>query len=111
MALASKAAVVPLPLVLLLMDVYPLGRLPARWRAWGAPEARAVGREKVPYALLAAVAAAVALAGNHARAISAPIGSDPPGSRLAVLADGLTFYLPRTGGPGGPPPPSQPPAP
>src|SRR2546427_563635 len=53
MALASKAAVVPLPLVLLLMDVYPLGRLPARWRTWGAPEARAVWREKGPYAPLA----------------------------------------------------------
>jgi len=101
MALASKAAVVPLPLVLLLMDVYPLGRLPARWRAWGAPEARAVWREKVPYALLAAVAAAVALAVNHARAISAPIESYPPSSRLAMLAYGLTFYVQRTVAPVG----------
>src|SRR3989449_9637971 len=110
MALASKAAGVPLPLGLLLMAVQPLGRLPARWRAWGAPEARAVWREKVPYALLAAVAAAVALAVNHARAISAPIESDPPSSRLAMLPYGVTFSAPRTLAPVGLSPLYEPPA-
>src|SRR2546425_6780194 len=101
MALASKAAVVPLPLVLLLMDVYPLGRLPARWRAWGAPEARAVWREKVPYALLAAVAAAVALAVDHAGALFAPNESYPPRSTPALLSYGLPFYVATTVAPGG----------
>src|SRR5256712_9151107 len=78
MALASKAAVVPLPLVLLLMDVYPLGRPPARWRAGGAPEARAAGREKEPHALLAAGAAAVPLAGDTTRTHYLPHRAVPP---------------------------------
>src|SRR3989441_519972 len=100
-ALASKAAVVPLPLVLLLRAVFPPGRLPARWRGGGAPGARAGGRKRGPSALRAAVAAAVARGVNHARAIPAPIESSPPSSRLAMLAYRLTFYVERTVAPVG----------
>lgn len=96
LALASKAAVVPLPLVLLVLDVYPLGRLGVRWRRWAASETRAVWLEKVPYALLAAIAAAIALAVNHTRGISSSIESYPPSARWAMLSYGLMFYLERT---------------
>ena len=34
LALLSKSIVMTLPLVLLLLDVYPLGRLPLRWGMW-----------------------------------------------------------------------------
>jgi tetratricopeptide (TPR) repeat protein len=96
LALASKAAVVPLPLVLLVLDVYPLGRLQVRWREWGTSGARAVWLEKVPYALLAVAAAAIALAVNHAEGRSSSIGAHPPSARGAMLSYGLLFYLQKT---------------
>jgi tetratricopeptide (TPR) repeat protein len=96
MALASKAAVVPLPLVLLVLDVYPLGRLQVRWREWGTSGARAVWLEKVPYAVLAVAAAAIALAVNHTEGRSSSMGAYPPSARWAMLSYGLTFYLEKT---------------
>jgi hypothetical protein len=53
LAPASKAIVMTLPAVLVLTDVYPLGRLGPRWRDRVAPRARAIWLEKIPYALLA----------------------------------------------------------
>jgi protein O-mannosyl-transferase len=60
LALASKSIVMGLPLVLVILDVYPLRRLGAGPRDWVAPHAWAVWREKIPFALLAGGAAAVA---------------------------------------------------
>jgi len=51
-----KGVVVTLPLLLVVLDVYPLRRLPDRWRDWLAPAERQVWAEKVPYGLLALVA-------------------------------------------------------
>lgn len=96
LALGSKAAVVPLPVVLLVLDAYPLRRLGSQLRDWTAREARSVWLEKLPYALLAAVAATIALAVNHARWIAAPLTSYPPAARLAMLSYGLVFYVERT---------------
>ncbi len=53
LALASKSIVMGLPLVLLLLDIYPLGRLGPRVRDWWSAQARPVWREKIPFALLA----------------------------------------------------------
>src|SRR5262249_50803102 len=52
-ALLAKSLAVPLPLTLLLLDVYPLRRRGVGWRA--------LLVEKVPYASLAVAAGAVAL--------------------------------------------------
>src|SRR5262249_1835451 len=57
LAFLSKSIVMTLPLVLVLLDFYPLRRLPWQWRAWLGPESRAVWREKIPYV-------AVSLAGG-----------------------------------------------
>src|SRR5207302_9378053 len=59
LALAAKAVVVTLPLLLVVLDVYPLRRLPDRWRDWLAPAVRRLWAEKVPYVLLALVASGV----------------------------------------------------
>jgi len=60
-ALLSKSIAVSVPVVLLILDVYPLRRLggPVGW--WSA-SARQAYREKIPFVLLAGVASAVAFA-------------------------------------------------
>ena len=49
LALLSKSIVMTLPLVLLLLDVYPLGRLQLRRGMWREATTRALLREKLPY--------------------------------------------------------------
>ena len=49
LALLSKSIVMTLPLVLVLLDLYPLGRLPLRWGMWREASARTVLKEKLPY--------------------------------------------------------------
>src|SRR6266568_4025647 len=97
-ALLSKSMVVNLPVVLLILDVYPLRRLggPIGW--WSEP-ARRVYVEKIPFVLLAAAASAIAVMAQssvHAAASLAQLGV--PG-RLAVSVYGLSFYLGKTGVP------------
>ena len=52
LALGSKASVVTLPLILLLLDVYPLRRLPAAVWQWPRLSFRPVLTEKLPYLVL-----------------------------------------------------------
>src|SRR5438034_977960 len=59
-ALLSKSMVVNLPIVLLILDVYPLRRLGGAIGWWGEP-ARRVYVEKIPFVLLATAAAAIAV--------------------------------------------------
>ncbi len=60
LALTSKSIVMGLPLALVILDVYPLRRLPSHPRTWIRAEARPVWREKIPFAALAVGAAATA---------------------------------------------------
>jgi hypothetical protein len=78
-ALLSKGSALPLPVVLLLLDVYPLRRL--RDRGAGALVA-----EKIPLVVVAAVAAAANLyASRHGAVLTAGADSDA-GARLVVAA-------------------------
>jgi len=84
-ALLSKAAAMPLPAVLLLLDVYPLGR--ARVLGW-----RRCLLEKLPWAAVAAVGAGVAL-----RVVLTSTGvtgyeTYGLGSRVAMTAYAFIFY-------------------
>src|SRR5437867_13187544 len=60
LALLSKSMVANLPIVLLILDVYPLRRLGGAIGWWSEP-ARRVYVEKIPFVLLAAAAAAIAV--------------------------------------------------
>ena len=60
LALLSKSIVMTLPLVLLLLDVYPLGRLSLTWGTWRSLRTRAVLLEKLPYLALAVAGGATA---------------------------------------------------
>ncbi len=94
LSLLSKASGVTLPLVLLVIDVYPLRRLgPGKWFG---PLARRTWWEKVPFLLLAAAAAAIApLAQQDAGAV-ATLRAHDVAARLAQSFYGLAFYLWKT---------------
>jgi protein O-mannosyl-transferase len=96
LSLLSKASGVTLPLVLLVLDVYPLRRLSGGPGMWFGPLARRVWWEKVPFFLLAAGAAAIApLAQSEAGAVAA-LRIHGITARLAQSLYGLVFYLWKT---------------
>jgi hypothetical protein len=91
-ALLSKAPAITLPVVLLILDVYPLGRLgPGRWLGRGA---RRVYREKVPFAALSLVFAALAV-WARARAMT-PVPGLGAEARVARACYNVGFYLVKT---------------
>ena len=91
-ALLSKSMAVSLPIVLLILDVYPLRRLGGSI-GWGRAPARKVLLEKLPFVLLAgAVAATILLVNFRVRNMASLEGLSVLG-RLAVSAYGLAFYL------------------
>jgi len=83
-ALLSKAAAMPLPAVLLLLDVYPLQR--ARIIGW-----RRCLIEKLPWAAIAAIGAFIALRVLTGTGVTG-YGIYGPGSRLAMTAYTFSFY-------------------
>jgi tetratricopeptide (TPR) repeat protein len=95
LALAAKPMAVSLPVVLLVLDAYPLRRL-AGWRT---REGRAVLLEKVPFALLALAASAVAVAAMASAGPLTPLASLGVPERVAVSLYGVAFYLAKTAAP------------
>src|SRR6058998_1202656 len=94
-ALLSKSMVVNLPVVLLILDVYPLRRLGGAVGWWSEP-ARRVYVEKIPFVLLAAAASAIALMAQSSVHAPASLAQLSVPGRLAVSAYGLSFYLWKT---------------
>ena len=84
-ALLSKAAAMPLPALLVLLDVYPLGR--ARALGW-----RRVMLEKLPWAILAAAGALMALIAVYSATGVTDYRRYGPGARLAMTAYTFVFY-------------------
>ncbi len=94
-ALLSKSMAVSLPVVLLILDVYPLRRLggPVGW--WSA-STRQVYTEKIPFVLLAGVVSAVAFTAlSHSPALES-LNKWSPIDRLGISGFGLGFYLWKT---------------
>ena len=91
LALASKAMAVTLPAVLLLLDVYPLGRFgPGRWLR------RDVWLEKLPFALLSAAAAILAIVAQRSVGTLSDLRDVGIVERLGLTAYGLVFYVWKT---------------
>lgn len=93
LALASKSIVMGLPLVLVLLDIYPLGRLGPRVRGWWGAQARPVWREKIPFALLAVAAGAAAYLVQRSAGYLTP--ADPAG-RIGMVAYNVWFHVWKT---------------
>src|SRR5438128_2602179 len=87
--------VVNLPIVLLILDVYPLRRLGGSIGWWSEP-ARRVYVEKVPRVLLAPAASAVALMAQPSHNTMVSVVQLSALGRLAVSVYGLSFYLWKT---------------
>ncbi len=83
-ALLSKAAAMPMPAVLLLLDIYPLRRLHAGWKR--------LVYEKVPYMALALATAAVALIALRRGATVTSYDHYGAGARLGMVSYSLLFY-------------------
>jgi len=90
LSLLCKAWGMTLPVVLLVLDVYPLRRLGTGRRTAGV-----LLLEKIPYAALATVAAVLAVHGAAVEAMR-PLGQHGPLARLAQAAYGTCFYLVKT---------------
>ena len=91
-ALLSKSMVVNLPVVLLILDVYPLRRLGGAIGWWSEP-ARRVYVEKIPFVLLAAAASAIAVMAQLSFHAALSVAQLSVPGRLAISAYGLSFYL------------------
>ncbi|MEX2222093.1 MAG: tetratricopeptide repeat protein [Candidatus Rokuibacteriota bacterium] len=83
-SLLSKAAAMPLPAVLLLLDLYPLRRRDAGWKR--------LVIEKLPYAALAAAAAVVALIALPRGTTVTSYDSYGVAARVGMVAYSLVFY-------------------
>ncbi|HNW43385.1 MAG TPA: tetratricopeptide repeat protein [Elusimicrobiales bacterium] len=94
LALLSKGMAVTLPAALLVLDIYPLRRLPGDPRRWLAPENRRVWAEKIPFFALAALFGAVGYAGQ-AHGITSYRQSGL-GQRAAQVLFGTFFYVRKT---------------
>src|SRR3989454_5694637 len=95
LALLSKSMVVNLPVVLLILDVYPLRRLGGAVGWWSEP-VRRVYVEKIPFVLLAAAASGIALLAQLSHDTMVSVVQLSGLGRLAVSVYGLSFYLWKT---------------
>jgi len=85
-ALLAKAAAMPLPAILLLLDAYPLGR------ARGAAGWRRVLVEKIPWAILGTAGALMALRAVYTGTAVTGYARYGPGARLAMTVYTFVFY-------------------
>jgi protein O-mannosyl-transferase len=93
LSLAAKSSGMTLPLVLILLDIYPLRRLPGG-RARRAPvSSMRVLLEKAPYLVLAVAAGTVAY---YAQTHEKPSPATPWSARLIGIFYSLWFYVVRT---------------
>jgi tetratricopeptide (TPR) repeat protein len=97
-ALLSKVNGIALPLVLLLLDFYPLRRLPRDPKRWLAPQHRRIWLEKLP---LLAIAVAAGLASLVARQQGGVLQHHDLGFRIQQAFYGLGFDLGKTVAPAG----------
>ncbi|MFC1680094.1 tetratricopeptide repeat protein, partial [Elusimicrobiota bacterium] len=97
LSLLSKGAGISLPLALLILDIYPLRRLPGDPRAWFSRDARPVLLEKAPYALLGAAAGAGGiLLFAPVRESAMVLAQYGPIERLTHYLFSLSFHLWKT---------------
>jgi tetratricopeptide (TPR) repeat protein len=89
LGLASKGMLVTVPLLLLLLDLWPLGRLAG---GAGRPAPARVLLEKLPLAALTAAGAALTLWAQSTFAMES-VASFPPDQRIANAVYSLALYL------------------
>ena len=96
LSLFSKASGMTLPLVLLVLDVYPLRRLGQPSTGWSNPKTHKVWREKIPFFVLALSAGVIALSAQYQAGAMKSLEQHSVAARLAQSFYGVTFYLWKT---------------
>ena len=92
-AMLSKVNGITLPIALLLLDFYPLRRLPKYPSQWLEPQHRRVWLEKLPLLAVAVAVGLVSLVARHQTAVLQPLRL---GFRIQQAFYGLAFYLGKT---------------
>jgi protein O-mannosyl-transferase len=95
-SLLSKASGMTLPLVLLVLDVYPLRRLRGGIGQWFSAGARRVWLEKLPFFIAAAATGAVALTAQQKAGALVSTETHDLAGRIAQGLYGITFYIVKT---------------
>ena len=96
LSLLGKGAGVTLPIVLLVLDVYPLGRLGGDIKNWLGGRALRVYLEKAPFFLLALVAGLLAIYGKQQSKLMYGLAEYGIAERGVQTVYGLMFYLWKT---------------
>jgi Tfp pilus assembly protein PilF len=96
LSLLSKATAITLPVILLLLDIFPLRRLQGGMRDWFKPKNRSLWWEKLPFVALACVFAVIALLAQHSSGALTAIRQYDIIFRFAQASYGLMFYLWKT---------------
>src|SRR5262245_45423610 len=93
LALMGKSIVVTLPIVLLILDVYPLRRLGPATGGWLGPAARRAYLEKVPFLALAGAASVLAVCARIEFGSLVDVGDIGWPTRAAAALYALAFHL------------------
>lgn len=96
LALLSKGIAITLPAALLLLDVYPLRRLPANPAAWFSRENRGVLAEKLPFFALAAAFGAIGFLCQAQVGALTPLQRSGLADRAAHILFSVFFYVRKT---------------
>ncbi len=95
-SLLSRAMGVTLPILLLILDWCPLGRLTLRGRCTGGLSVPAIVLEKVPFAVLAAFTAVIAILAQKTVGATAGLELHTAAARLAQACYSVVFYVWKT---------------
>jgi hypothetical protein len=95
-SLLAKASGITLPLVLLVLDVYPLRRFGWPPQDWFVLKRRAIWLEKIPYVIVAILSGAVAVAAQGESDALKDLAQHTIAQRIAQAFYGLVFYLWKT---------------
>ncbi len=96
LSLLAKASGVTLPIVLLVLDVYPSRRLGVGRGGWFGPAARRIWWEKIPFLILALLAGVIAPIAQNQFGALRPFDRYGIVPRVAQAFFGLAFYLQKT---------------
>jgi tetratricopeptide (TPR) repeat protein len=93
-ALLSHAVAVSLPVVLLILDIYPLRRFGAVRGSWSTSAAQDVWREKVPFVIMSILFTVLAIAARGQSLLS--VERNAPSASCAQACYGIWFYILKT---------------
>ncbi|MBI2217379.1 MAG: tetratricopeptide repeat protein [Candidatus Rokubacteria bacterium] len=96
LAILSKSIVMTLPVVLIVLDFYPLRRLGPDWRSWLRRPAWLVWREKIPFVALGLLAALLGYYGQAANRYLTSLDQVHWTDRPALVFYSVWFYVAKT---------------